>query len=71
MFNHYKKFKELQSFKNCFYIKEYPMNYDKINIYIPVLIQWYSLCQESVVRGRPEFPNQLVYNKEHENFKHP
>ena len=42
------------------------MNYDKINMYIPVLIQWYSLHQESVVRGRPEFPTQLVYNKEHE-----
>ena len=47
------------------------MNYDKINMYIPVLIQWYRPYQESVVRGRPEFPTQLVYNKEHENFKHP
>ena len=63
MFNHYKKFKELLSFKNCFYKKEYLMNYDKINMYIPVLIQWYSLHQVSVVRGRPEFPTPLVYNK--------
>ena len=46
------------------------MNYDKLNMYIPVLIQWYSLHQESVVRGRPEFPTQLVYNKEHENDRH-
>ena len=68
MFNHYKKFKELLSFKNCFYIKEYPMDYDKINMYIPVLIQ----VQSVLGVCRPGTAG-ISYStgKEHENFKHP